>query len=143
MAQEVSSEDGVLHVRNDERPSEGSTEAQVQAEGVHTISRDGRLVSSLQGGPCGGGGTVTTGGRNDAHLGTGVHKKAQAAVPVRDENRQLGVRHEVLVANSTRPGRFPTKSRGMYTSGSCPQSGDGTSKVPVPGLPRWGRRHGR
>ena len=49
MAQEVSSEDGVLHVRNDERPSEGSTEAQVQAEGVHTISRNGRLVSSLQG----------------------------------------------------------------------------------------------
>ena len=87
MAQEVSSEDGVLHVCNNEGPSEGSTEAQVQAEGMHTISRDRRLVSSLQGGSCGGGGAVTTGGRNDTHLSTGVHKKAQVAGPVHDEKQ--------------------------------------------------------
>ena len=36
----------------------------------------------------------------------------------------------MLVTNSTRPSRFPTKNRGMCTSGPCPQSGDGTSKVP-------------
>ena len=48
MAQEVGSEDGVLHIRNYEGPSEELTEAQVQAEGVHTISGNGRLVSRLQ-----------------------------------------------------------------------------------------------
>ena len=85
MAQEVSSEDGVLHNHNYEGPSEGSTEAQVQAEGVHTISRDGGLVSSLQGKSCGRGGTATMRGRNDAHLGNHVHKEAQAAGSARDK----------------------------------------------------------
>ena len=54
------------------------------------------------------------------------------------KNRRLGGRPEVLVTNSTRPGRFPTKNRGKCTSGPCPQSGDGTSKVPGVGR---GRRH--
>ena len=85
MAQEVGSEDGVLHSCDYERPSEGSTEAQAQAEGVHTKSRDGGLVSSLQRGSCGGGGTASMRGRNDAHLSTSVHKEAQAAGSVRDK----------------------------------------------------------
>ena len=44
-AQEVRPRMWVGCVRNYEGPSEGSTESQVQAEGVHTISRDRRLVS--------------------------------------------------------------------------------------------------
>ena len=85
MAQEVGCEDGVLHSCDYKGPSEGSTEAQVQAEGVHTISHNRRLVSSLQRGSCGGGGTASMRGRTDAHLGTCVHKEAQAAGFVRDE----------------------------------------------------------
>ena len=64
MAQEVSSQDGVLHVRDNEGPLEKLMESQVQAEGAKTVGRDGGLVCSLQGGSCGGISTVTTGGRN-------------------------------------------------------------------------------
>ena len=70
-----------------------------------------------------------------------TRKRKQLVLSVM-KNRRLGGRPEVLVANSTSPGRFPTKSRGMYTSGPCPQSGDGTSKVSVPGE-GWERKHGR
>ena len=58
-----------------------------------------------------------------------TRKRMRLALSVM-KNRQLGGRPEVLVANSTRPGHFPTKNRGMCTSGHCPQSVDGTSKVP-------------
>ena len=58
-----------------------------------------------------------------------TRKRKRLALSVM-KNRQLGGRPEVLVANSTRPGHFPTKNRGMCTSGHCPQSVDGTSKVP-------------
>ena len=57
------------------------------------------------------------------------------------KNRRLGGRPEVLVTNSTRPGRFPTKNSRMCTFGPCPQSGDGTSKVPGVGQERRLGRH--
>ena len=85
MAQEVGSQDGVLHVCDNEGPLEGPTESQVQAEGAYTVGRDGGLVGSLQGGSCGGIGTTTTGGKNNAHLGTCVHQEAQVTGPVRNE----------------------------------------------------------
>ena len=40
MAQEVSFQEGVLHVRDNEGPLEGPTESQVQAEGTNTVGRD-------------------------------------------------------------------------------------------------------
>ena len=70
-----SSQDGVLHVRDNEGPLEGLTESQVQAEGAYTVGRNRGLVESLQGGSCGGIGTATTGGRNNAHLGTCIHQE--------------------------------------------------------------------
>ena len=85
MAQEVSSQDGVLHVRDNEGPLEGLTESQVQAEGAYTVGRNRGLVESLQGGSCGGIGTATTGGRNNAHLGTCIHQEAQVTGPVLNE----------------------------------------------------------
>ena len=63
-----------------------------------------------------------------------TRKRMRLALSVM-KNRQLGGRPEVLVANSTRPGHFPTMNRWMCTSGSRTQSGDGTSKVPGVG---WG-----
>ena len=38
------------------------------------------------------------------------------------KNRRLGGRPEVLVANSTRPGRFPTKNRGCALLGLVPKA---------------------
>ena len=64
-----------------------------------------------------------------------TRKRKRLALSVM-KNRRLDGWPEVLVTNSTRPGRFPTKSRGMCTSGPCPQSGDGTSKVPGVGRGR-------
>ena len=85
MAQEVSSQDGVLHIRNNEGPLEGPTESQVQAEGTYTMGRDGGLVGSLQGGSCGGIGTATTRERNNTHLGTCIHQEVQVTGPVHNE----------------------------------------------------------
>ena len=85
MAQEVSSQDGVLRVHNNEGPLEGMTESQVQAEGLYTVGRDRGLVGSLQGGSCERIGTATTGRRNNAHLGTCIHQEAQVTGPVLNE----------------------------------------------------------
>ena len=51
MAQEVGSQDGVLHVRDNEGPLEEPTESQVQAEGAYTVGRDGGLVAACREGP--------------------------------------------------------------------------------------------
>ena len=85
MAQEVGSQEGVLHVCDNEGPLEGPTESQVQAEGAYTVGRDGGLVGSLQGGSCGGIGTTTTGGRNNTHLGTCIYQEMQVTGLVRNE----------------------------------------------------------
>ena len=55
------------------------------------------------------------------------------------KNRRLGVRPEVPVTDSTRPARFPSRSRGKYTSGLCLRSADGTNGGQRMGL---GRRYG-
>ena len=47
MAQEVGSQDGMLHVLDNEGPLRGPTESQVQAEGAHTLGRNRGLVGSL------------------------------------------------------------------------------------------------
>ena len=85
MAQEVGYQDGVLHVHDNEGPLKVSTESQVQAERAYTVGRNRELVGSLQGGSCGGIGTATTGGRNNAHLGTCIHQEVQVTDPVHSE----------------------------------------------------------
>ena len=50
------------------------------------------------------------------------------------ENRRLGGRPKVLVANSTRPKRFPTKSRGCTLLGLVPKA----AMVPAKSLGRGG-----
>ena len=75
MAQEVISQDGVFHVHDNKGPLEGPTKSQVQAEGVYKVGRDGGLVGSLQDWSCGGIGTATTGGKNNAHLSTCIHQE--------------------------------------------------------------------
>ena len=85
MAQEVSSQDKVLHIHDNEGPLKGPTESQVQAEGAYTVGHDGGLVGSLQGGSCGGIGTATTGGRNNTHLSTCIYQEAQVTGLVRTE----------------------------------------------------------
>ena len=139
MAQEVSSQDKVLHVHDNEGPLEGLTESQVQAEGAYTVGHDGGLVGSLQGGSCGGIGTTTTGGRNNAHLGTCIHQEAQVTGPVCNKNRRLGGRPEVLVADSNRPAHFPARSKGRCICWPCLQSAGGTSRGQ---RIDQGRRHG-
>jgi len=47
MAQEVGSQDGVLHICDNEGPLEGPTESQDQAEEAHTVGRNRVLVGSL------------------------------------------------------------------------------------------------
>ena len=69
----------------------------------------GDWLAACRGGACGGEGTATMGERNGAHLGT--CKRLVLSVM---KSRRLGGRAEVLVANSTRLGRFSNEQGNVH-----------------------------
>ena len=74
VTEEISTEDGVCDIRDDEHPTEGAAQAQVQGEGTFTKCRDSRAVDCLEGNACRGTGTgQVRGRRNDTHLRSSVH----------------------------------------------------------------------
>ena len=120
VAEKIGTQDGILHICNDENPTESVPKAEVKREGTFPVSRyccvlltawsprpSCRLLRSVREG----GSTLTS-----ASVSTRKRRRLDCCWP------------GTLVAASDRPGRFPIASKAVCTSVRRHRSVGGTSR---------------